>query len=208
MARYFSLRRNPDQFDAATEQRFSWEQNALPGDVSSELAKILVADLVIVQFPLWWFGPPAILKGWIDRAFVYGALYSSARRHDRGMCSGKQVLMCVTTGSTEAACAPDGREGDTRLMLWPTLYAFRYVGFTVLEPFLIHGVRSSLRGADAEAQARRLAGETERYRQRLLALHDAPAIAFNSDDDWDEAGKLKSGAPVHSPFIRHAKNWG
>ncbi len=59
-ARNFSVRRNPDAFDAQAEQRFSWESGSLPSDVRDEVDKILWADLVIVQFPLWWFGPPAM----------------------------------------------------------------------------------------------------------------------------------------------------
>src|SRR5262245_27525373 len=143
---HFARRRDPDRFDAAAEQRFGWEHQALPSDVAGELDKVLAADLVILQFPLWWFGPPAMLKGWIDRVFVYGGLYSSGRRHDRGVCRGKRALVCVTAGSSEAACSPDGREGDTRLVLWPTPDALRYVGVTVPPPVLMHGVRSDLRG--------------------------------------------------------------
>ncbi|GGW27199.1 hypothetical protein GCM10010381_09280 [Streptomyces xantholiticus] len=30
------------------------------------------ADAVILQFPLWWFSVPAILKGWFDRVFTFG----------------------------------------------------------------------------------------------------------------------------------------
>jgi NAD(P)H dehydrogenase (quinone) len=202
---HFALRRDPERFDAADEQRFSWERCQLPTDVAAELAKVLAADLVILQFPLWWFGPPAILKGWMDRVFVYGGLYSSARRHDRGVCKGKRALLCVTTGSSEEACSPDGREGDTRLVLWPALYTLRYVGFTVLEPVLIHGVRSDLCDDDAHAHAHdlELARATRRYRAMLADLDAAPTVPFNSDDDWDDAGKLKPTAPVHSPFIRH-----
>jgi NAD(P)H dehydrogenase (quinone) len=200
---HFTVRRDPKRFDVAAEQRFSWEHQALPADVADEVHKVLSADLVVLQFPLWWFGPPAMLKGWLDRVFVYGGMYSSARRHDHGVCRGKRALLCVTTGSSEAACSPDGREGDTRLMLWPTLYALRYVGFTVLEPFLIHGVRSGLHGQHADAQDRRLLCEAQRYRELLLDLDVAPVVPFNSDDDWDEAEKLKLTAPVHSPFIRH-----
>lgn len=202
---HFANRRDPERFDAAAEQRHSWERGALPADVAGELDKLLAADLVILQFPLWWFGPPAMLKGWIDRVFIYGAMYSSARRHDRGVGRGKRALLCVTTGSSEAACSPDGREGDTRLVLWPTLYTLRYVGFTVLEPVLIYGVRSGLAGDAAAAQDLRLAGATQRYRDLLADLDAAPVVPFNGDDDWDGAEKLKPGAPVYSPFIRHVR---
>ncbi|MEX0633527.1 NAD(P)H-dependent oxidoreductase [Serratia ureilytica] len=33
--------------------------------------------------PFWWFGAPAILKGWMDRVFVYGGWYDSRHRRER-----------------------------------------------------------------------------------------------------------------------------
>jgi NAD(P)H dehydrogenase (quinone) len=201
--RHFAARCHPDRFDAQVEQRFHWTQQTLPSDVAREVERILWADLVILQFPLWWFGLPAILKGWMDRVFVYGGLYSGSRRHDRGPCRGKRVLMCVTAGSSEAACSPDGREGDTRLILRPGLYALRYIGFTVLQPTILYGVRSGLEGTDAERQGRYLLDRASDYRKLLLDIDDVAEVPFNTDGDWDEAGKLRAGAPVYSPFIRH-----
>ena len=32
-----------------------------------EQAKLLAADAVLLVFPLWWFGMPVIMKGWVDR---------------------------------------------------------------------------------------------------------------------------------------------
>jgi len=202
---HFSERVDPTRFDAQAEQRFHWERQTLPTDVEREAKRILWADVVILQFPLWWFGPPAILKGWMDRVFVYGGLYTGARRHETGPCRGKRALMCVTTGSSEAACSPDGPEGDTRLILWPSLYALRYLGFTVLQPNLIYGVRSGLAGAQAEAQQRALAERTRDYENQLRHLDDVPVVPFNRAEDWDDRGKLVPGAPVYSPFIRHER---
>lgn len=88
-ARHFSRRADWSRFDAQTEQRFSSNENALPLDVQKEIDDLLWADLVVLQFPLWWFGMPAILKGWMDRVFVYGKLYSSKRRLHTGVCAGK-----------------------------------------------------------------------------------------------------------------------
>ncbi|MIL09760.1 flavodoxin family protein, partial [Salmonella enterica subsp. enterica] len=42
---------------------------ALPFDRSAltrEIAQLEAAELLVLVFPTWWFGPPAILKGWID----------------------------------------------------------------------------------------------------------------------------------------------
>ena len=200
---HFTSPQNQERFDAQTEQRHSWAQHTTPLDVQQEIDRILWADLVIFQFPLWWFGPPAMLKGWLDRVFVYGGLYTSAKRYDRGVCAGKKALFCVTAGASEAACSHNGKEGDTRLILWPNLFALRYVGFTVLEPFIIHAVRGGLTGGAAAAQNLRLSEKEAQYKCLLANLDTAPTVLFNTDSDWDEDGRLKPAAPVYSPFIRH-----
>ena len=55
---------------AASKQAF--EAGTLTVDVKGEIEKLLWADVLILQFPLWWFSMPAILKGWVDRVFAYG----------------------------------------------------------------------------------------------------------------------------------------
>lgn len=161
-ARHYSRRQNPARFDAQTEQRFSAQQNVLPHDVQGEIDDILWADLLVLQFPLWWFGMPAILKGWMDRVFVYGRLYSASERLHSGVCRGKRALLSVTAGSSSDACAHDGQEGDARLHLWPINYALHYLGFTVLVPALMFGVRGSFAGEDAVARKRSAAAPSPR----------------------------------------------
>ncbi|MGX9354221.1 NAD(P)H-dependent oxidoreductase [Roseobacteraceae bacterium S113] len=44
-----------------------------------EDAEALAArDTIVLVFPTWWFGLPAILKGWIDRSFLPGVAYDHA----------------------------------------------------------------------------------------------------------------------------------
>ena len=45
-------------------------RDTLVDDVKAELEKLDSADLVIFQYPLYWFNFPGILKGWMDRVFV------------------------------------------------------------------------------------------------------------------------------------------
>jgi NAD(P)H dehydrogenase (quinone) len=61
---------------AASKEAF--EDNGLTEDVKAEIDKLLWADALILQFPLWWFTMPAILKGWIERVFAYGLPTASA----------------------------------------------------------------------------------------------------------------------------------
>lgn len=202
-ARHFSRRADWSRFDAQTEQRFSVSHDAVPADVHKEVHELLWADLVVLQFPLWWFGMPAILKGWMDRVFLYGKLYSSKRRLHSGVCAGKRAMLSVTAGSSREACSPQGQEGDTRLILWPINYSLHYVGFTVLEPAIITDVRGGRAAADAESQRMQLAQRLQDHRAMFEQIDRRASIPFNCPDDWDEQGRLKPGAPVHSPFIRH-----
>ncbi|GAN94403.1 NAD(P)H dehydrogenase (quinone) [Gluconobacter thailandicus F149-1 = NBRC 100600] len=200
---HFLTRKDPSRFDAQTEQRFSAEQKTLPEDVCREVENILWADTVIFQFPLWWFGLPAILKGWMDRVFVYGALYSGSRRRHTGVCRGKRAVFSVTAGSPMEACAYNGQEGDTSLILWPAHYALHYVGFSVLEPRIIMGVRGGISQDDAREQTQYLDSQMTAHRDWAEGIHGVPEIQFNGASDWDEHRKLKPEAPVYSPFIRH-----
>jgi len=205
--RHYARRRNQARFDALAEQRFNAERDALPQDVAREIDDLLWAELLVLQFPLWWFGMPAILKGWMDRVFVYGKLYSGNRRFHSGVCRGKRAMLSVTAGSSTEACSYDGQEGDTRLLLWPINYSLHYLGFTALEPHILTGVRSALGGEDPIAHEQRLREQLRRHAARFVALDAIPAIPFNRAEEWGEGRKLKAGAPVHSPFIRHHADW-
>jgi len=200
---YYSpdLARSP--FDPLKVQETAAAGNRLPVEVAAEIDKIRRADLVVFHFPIWWFAPPAILKGWCDRALVHGALHNVDTRFDLGLCQGKKALFCVSTGATEAESGYSGKEGDTRLLLWPLAYTLRYLGFAVLDPMTVHGVHGYFEGDEETALRARLSGVLQRQTQALAALDAAPIWPFNSDTDFDGAGRLRPDSPQFSPFIRH-----
>lgn len=106
----------------------------------------------------------------MDRVFVYGGIYDSRHRHENGVMRGKRALLTVTAGASAQACAPDGRDGDMRLMLWPIMHALHYIGFSVLEPFLVYGVRGGLTDEALQAQNAALVQVTQAYRDGLNAF--------------------------------------
>ena len=61
----------------------AYEDGTQSRDIAEEQEKLKWADAVVFQFPLWWFGLPAILKGWFDRVFAYKFAYGyrSAGKH-------------------------------------------------------------------------------------------------------------------------------
>ena len=46
--------------------------------VNSRIERLLAADALVLVFPTWWFGFPAILKGWFDRVWAPGIAYDHA----------------------------------------------------------------------------------------------------------------------------------
>ena len=66
-------------FDYQLETAQAVKRGTISEDIKEELRKLEEADLVILQFPMYWFSFPAILKGWIDRVFVYDHVYGGER---------------------------------------------------------------------------------------------------------------------------------
>jgi NAD(P)H dehydrogenase (quinone) len=171
--------------------------------VQRHLQLLQAADLLILQFPLWWFAAPAILKGWLDRVLVYGPMYNSRLRHEHGAMRGKRALLSVTTGSSARACAVDGREGDTRLLLWPLMYSLRYVGFDVMEPHVVHGVRSGLAPERVQAHDEALAAATTTTANAWRNGRSGPPCPSTTASDFEDGVVLRAEATAYSPFIRH-----
>ena len=199
---HYGRRKDAAVFHTQTEQRFSADNGTLPREVKSEIQNLKQCNLLIVHFPLWWFGMPAILKGWMDRVFVYGQMYRSVMRYDKGICTGKKMIACVTTGANEDSCSYNGKEGDTQLHLWPVLYPFRYLGFDVLQPEIFHGVGGVAFIEGHEDGLSTLDSYSSRWERVLQTIPSRPVVRYNRDEDFDDTKRLLPGAPVYSPFVR------
>ena len=46
-------------------------------DVEREQARLREHDIIVFQFPLYWYSVPALLKGWQDLVLEYGFAYGS-----------------------------------------------------------------------------------------------------------------------------------
>ncbi|MEL6287489.1 MAG: NAD(P)H-dependent oxidoreductase [Pseudomonadota bacterium] len=204
----------PERFDTQSWQREAAKSRTLAPHVRREIDFLSQADLLVVHFPLWWFGPPAIFKGWMDRVFVYGEMYRSRMRYDAGRFRGRHMLACVTLGAPASFCGPDGREGNARMHLFPILYPFRYLGYNVLEPELFFGIGSSdsrdhgaeLGKAGAPPDAASAAGAiVDHWRGVVTSLDARARVAFHADTDFDAAGRLRAGVPHLTPFIQRTE---
>lgn len=74
---------------------------SVAADVKVEQEKITWAERLILVYPIWWTGFPAILKGYIDRVFSYGFAYSFDEKGRIQLLKSKRALLISTHGQSE-----------------------------------------------------------------------------------------------------------
>lgn len=132
----FTTVADPVYYKQQFEEHFAVDNDGFAPDVEAEVQKLFACDLLIFQFPLWWFSMPAILKGWVDRVFVRGKVYGDGRMLSTGMLAGRRALISLTTGGPQNLYSPDGI-GDLEQTLFHINFGvLRFVGFDVLSPVI------------------------------------------------------------------------
>jgi len=196
--------RTQARFDPALDSKHAFENGLQSEDIALEQDKLRWADTVILQFPLWWFSMPAILKGWVERVYAYGFGYgvgehSDARWGDRygeGTLAGKRAMLIVTAGGWESHYAPRGVNGPIDDLLFPIQHGILYYpGFDVLPPFVVYrtGRMDDARFAAIHDElGRRLdALETTApipFRGQNAGAYEIPALTLRPDIAPDRVG--------------------
>jgi NAD(P)H dehydrogenase (quinone) len=174
----FNTRKHPDYLKQMREEAFAYAHDGFASDIKAELEKLYWCDVLIFQFPMWWFSMPAILKGWVDRVFAMGATYDDDHWLDRGKLAGRRAMISFTTGGSPAMFSPNGILKDINHYLLGIQYGIlRYVGFDVLPPFIAWQAAQ----LDDDGRKQYLAD----YRNRLSTLMTTEPLFFTSIDDYD-----------------------
>ncbi len=113
-------------------------------DVEEEHDKWLWADSVILQFPVFWFGPPSILKAYMDAVYLRKVFYDRGTPYGTGgLLTGKTYMISSTWNAPEAAFDDvdtfyGGLDVDEALVAMHK--AHQYIGMEPLPSFTIHNV--------------------------------------------------------------------
>ncbi|MFF2190843.1 NAD(P)H-dependent oxidoreductase [Streptomyces sp. NPDC058155] len=175
-----------DPLKVAPDSGRAFDAGTLTEDVRAEQAKLLWADTVIFQFPLWWYTMPAILTGWVDRVFTarfaHGVgEFSATRAGDRfgeGILAGKKALVSVTTGGPESHYSARGINGPIEDVLFPIQHGILYFpGMDALPPFVLYG-------AD-RVNDNTFPDVAKAWQQRLLTLETTEPIPFRPQNFGD-----------------------
>lgn len=138
--RNFTTTKNPAFFKQQIEELHATEHLGFAADIEAEMEKLEWCELMIWQFPLWWFGLPAVLKGWVDRVFAMGRMYGGPRTYAGGVFRGRRAMLSLTTGGPEQAFRRGGSNGDIAGILRPIQRGMlQFVGFDVLAPQVVYG---------------------------------------------------------------------
>lgn len=179
----FPQRLDAERLSFIAESGHAYATGNQPPDVLAEQQKLLAADAVILLFPLWWYGLPAILKGWIDRVYAYGFAYGyqgegNRYRYGDGILKGKRALLAVMVGGSAADYSPRGINGPLEQLLFPVTHgSLFFPGMDVLPTHAVYGTgRMSATEVDAALTA---------WRERLLRIFEETPIPFRRQNGGD-----------------------
>ncbi|GAA4429965.1 NAD(P)H-dependent oxidoreductase [Georgenia halophila] len=193
------------RFRVSQDTRRAYLAGEQQPDVAAEQHKLREADAVVVQFPLWWYGLPAILKGWIDRVFVSGFAfgkdpYTGRRlRFEQGPFTGKRALVVTTLGDREGSIGPRGKSGELTETLFGLLHGtFAYTGMSVLRPWALPSADFTTPEEYQAASADLLGRLADLFDERPIPYR--PQFTGDYTADWELVPHIRpgeSGLSVH-----------
>jgi putative NADPH-quinone reductase len=105
-----------DGFDPVVSEaeRRAYDQPGVPPELQHYADDLMWAEALVLVYPTWWSGQPAMLKGWIDRVWAAGVAWElpDGARVVRPLLTGIRRLVVVTThGSSKLMNALEGEGG-------------------------------------------------------------------------------------------------
>ncbi|MFW5691419.1 MAG: NAD(P)H-dependent oxidoreductase [Chloroflexota bacterium] len=152
-------------FNMRKEQRHAAETGTFSPDIQAEHRKLFWCDHLILQFPLWWYGMPAIMKGWVDRVLAYGVVYGQGQS-----LAGRRAMIVTTTGGMPRPYTSDKQRTISDILDNLQRGTLHFCGMDVLPPFAVYGATNV--SADQREQV------LLQYTQLLRALDQIPPIEF------------------------------
>ncbi len=71
-------------------------------DVQKEQARLKDAEMIIFQYPIWWYAAPSLLHAYIEQVFTHGWAYGGGGT----ALKGKSLTLSFTTGGPESIYTP------------------------------------------------------------------------------------------------------
>ena len=129
-------------------------------DVAREQELILNHDKIVLQFPLYWYSYPPLLKQWFDDVFAYGWAYGSTG----GKLKDKRFALAITIGDEPKSYEKGGAVGlSMDEVIAPFKCAMNFTGAKLEAQHLGYGF-------SFHADAQYIAKSAEKYAEFLAKL--------------------------------------
>lgn len=140
-----------------------------PLDVAREQALLLQHDAVILQFPLYWFSTPPLLKQWLDEVLLPGFAYG--RQEADNKLAGKRFGLAISAGIKEKDYRREGRYHYTiDEILAPLTATLSYIKAKQRSPFVLYGIEYDPTNADLEDASEEVEASAAAYLDYLRSV--------------------------------------
>jgi len=167
---------NKTLFDIAKEQlqaQYNILETQVAGGyrVAEEQAKFTQADVVLFQYPVFWFGVPAVLKAYLDTVYEHGVFFEGSDHYgEGGLLQGRRYLLSTTWNAPQQVFSNqqqffDGRSLEELLLAMHKTQ--QYIGMRALPSFAAFDVVAN---PNIEDQAMR-------WREHLQAELISPLVS-------------------------------
>ena len=132
-------------------------------DVAAEQAALVEADIIVWQFPMYWYNVPGLLKKWIDDVLLHDFAYGS--KGDK--LHGKKLILSFTTGGS--AEEYDGNHAHKLEAFYPAFIdTAKLCGMAWQEPIYSNGVLY-IPGVSSPADLEKTRNIAHDHARRLIA---------------------------------------
>lgn len=107
-------------------------------DVRCEQQLLLDHERIVLQFPLFWYSSPPLLKGWMDEVFQRGWAHGSGG----DKLHGKELMLAISAGSPDYMYQAGGVHNFAfSELLRPFQQTANRIGMIYLSPYIVSGIR-------------------------------------------------------------------
>lgn len=127
------------QIEGVTFHDLYQEYPELDIDIKREQQLLTEHDVIIFQFPLFWYSTPAILKEWQDLVYEHGWAFGS-----KGTALKDKLFFCaITAGGPQKAYQVGGFHNHTlNQLIAPIMQSAVLCRMIPLPPFVVHGTHA------------------------------------------------------------------
>lgn len=118
-------------------------------DVANEQKRLIKANVIVLQFPFFWYGIPALMKKWMEDVFVHGFAHGSTGNK----LHGKKLIVSFTSGAPEEMYRHGGIQNFPVEEFMPPLIQFANLCGLEWQDYVYSGDLSYASGPDEEKLA-------------------------------------------------------